>query len=143
MDQVAMMWIDGVLLSSPVAKTLGLELLHAEVDHVRLRLPFDSGLTTVGNTVHGGVIATVVDVAGAAASASGIREQDEATGGVTADLSIAYLRPAVGSHLEATAEVTERTRTQTQTSVEVRDAEGQLVATGLVNSRIFHQRRAG
>lgn len=143
MDQTATAWLDGVLLGSPVAKSLGLELLHAEAGHVRIRLPFSSALTTIGSIVHGGVIATLVDVAGAAASASTVTEDDGATGGATAELSVTYLAPAEGSDLEATAEVTERTRATTHTAVAVRDSSDRLVATGLVSSRIFHGRRQG
>lgn len=136
MDPLARQWIDGVIAGSPVAKALGVEITDAEVDSVSVRLPFDDQLTTVPDTVHGGVIATLVDIAGAACSASGVRADDGATGGATTHLSVTYLAPGRGD-LEAFAAVVHRTRSTTQTEVAVRDADGRLVATGQVSSRIF------
>ena len=60
-----------------------------------------------------------------------------ATGGATSHLSVTYLAPGRGD-LEAFAAVVHRTRSTTQTEVAVRDADGRLVATGQVSSRIFH-----
>lgn len=137
MDPLARQWIDGVVAGSPAAKALGVEITDAEVDSVSVRLPFDDQLTTVPDTVHGGVIATLIDIAGAACSASGVTAGDSATGGATTHLSVTYLAPGRGD-LEAFAAVVHRTRSTTQTEVAVRDADGRLVATGQVSSRIFH-----
>lgn len=136
MDERARWWIDEVLAKSPVAKTLGIEVVSAEAERVVLGLPFDPANTTVGDTVHGGVIATLVDVAGASASASGITG-DDATGGATSQMSLSYLASADGCDLVAEATVVHRTRTQTLTDVLVRDDQDRLVAKGTVTSRIF------
>ena len=108
-----------------------------EVDCVSLRMPFSDQLTTVPDTVHGGVIATLIDIAGAAASASGVTIDDGPTGGATSHLSVTYLARASGD-LSADARVVHRSRSMTQSEVTVHDAEGRLVATGQVSSRIFH-----
>lgn len=136
MDPLARQWIDGVVAGSPVAKALGVEITDAEVDSVSIRLPYDDQLTTVPDTVHGGVVATLIDIAGAACSASGVTADDGATGGATTHLSVTYLAPGRGD-LEAFGAVVHRTRSMTQTEVAVRDADGRLVATGQVSSRIF------
>lgn len=138
MDQLARQWIDGVVLGSQVAKHLGVIAAELEVDSVRIRLPFDSRHTTILDVTHGGVIATLVDIAGAAASASGLTASDHATGGATSHLSVSYLAPAVGSDLEAQATVIHRSRSATHSDVLVRDSNGSLVAKGEVTSRIFH-----
>lgn len=138
MQASARYWIDEVLVKSPFAAPLGLEVVAAETDRVLLRLPFRTDLTTVGSIVHGGAIATLVDVAGAAASASGVTG-DDVTGGVTSHLTIAYLAPADGRDIEAEAVVVHRTRSQTVSDVSVRNADGRLVAKGTVISRIFRQ----
>lgn len=136
-DPLARLWIDQVIAGSPVSAALGVEIAEIAVDEVTLRIAFADELTTVPGVIHGGVVATLVDVAGAAASASALTADDGATGGATAHLTISYLAPA-GSDLTARAKVVHRTRSGTQSQVEVRDAEDRLVATGQVSSRIFH-----
>ncbi|GLS32952.1 uncharacterized domain 1-containing protein [Mesorhizobium albiziae] len=138
MQKAARYWIDEILIKSPFAKPLGIEVVDAEPERVTLRLPFRTDLATVGNIVHGGAIATLIDVAGAAASASGIAG-DDTVGGATTHLNVAYLAPAEGRDIAAEAVVAHRTRSQTVTDVSVRDCEGALIAKGTVTSRIFRR----
>lgn len=130
-------WIDHVIAASPVGRSLGVQVVSAEVDCVRMRIAFDEDLTTVPGTIHGGVVATLIDIAGAASSASGLTPEDGATGGATSHLSVTYLAPAQGD-LEAVATVVHRSRSMTQSEVAVRTIGGDLVAVGQVSSRIFH-----
>lgn len=136
-DAQARFFIDAVIAGSPVAKSLGVEVASVEVDRVHLRMAFDDDLTTVPTVIHGGVVATLIDIAGAAASASGLTPDDGATGGATSHLSVAYLSPANGD-LDAVATVQHRTRSMTQSEVTVRTTDGALVAVGQITSRIFH-----
>lgn len=136
-DPQARFFIDAVIAGSPVAKALGIDVTTAEVDRVVVRIGFDDDLTTVPTVIHGGVVATLIDIAGAAASASGLTPDDAATGGATSHLAVTYLAPAQGD-LEAVATVQHRTRSATQTEVSVRAAGGSLVAVGQMTSRIFH-----
>lgn len=138
MHMIARGWIEDVLARSPFATLLGIELVQAETDRVVMRLPFRPQLTTVGSVVHGGVIASLIDVTGAAASASGLAD-GEAVGGATANLTIAYLAAGDGRELTAEALVIQRGRSQTVSDVVVRDDTGQLVAKGMVTSRIFRR----
>ncbi|GAA1520405.1 PaaI family thioesterase [Nocardioides humi] len=137
MHPLARSWIDDVLAGSPVARALGIEVLDARPEEVRLGLAFRDDLTTVPGVLHGGVVATLVDVAGAAASASGLTTDDGATGGATTQLDISYVAAATGD-LTATASVLSRTRSTTHSQVVVHDAGRQVVATAQVTSRIFH-----
>lgn len=137
LDPLAHQWIDGVLAASAIARHLGIVVLDADVDELRLGLRFRDDLVTVPGVLHGGVVATLIDIAGAAASASGLTTEDGATGGATTHLNIAYLAVA-GSDLIATARVVQRTRTGTHTEVAVHDAHHTLVATASVTSRVFH-----
>ncbi|KAB2809115.1 PaaI family thioesterase [Pimelobacter simplex] len=141
MHPLARTWIDDVLAGSPVARSLGIEVLDARPEEVRLGLAFRDDLTTVPGVLHGGVIATVMDVAGAAASASGLTDRDDATGGATTQLDISYVSAGTGD-LVATATVLDRTRSTTHSHVVVRGADGRLVATAQVTSRIFRRSRA-
>ena len=136
-DPGARAWIDLVIAGSPVAKSLGVEIVAAEVDCVRVRIRFADEITTVPGVIHGGVVSALIDIAGAAGSASGLTAEDNATGGATSHLSVTYLAPATGD-LEAVATVVHRSRSMTQSEVAVRAVGGDLVAVGQVSSRIFH-----
>jgi uncharacterized protein (TIGR00369 family) len=124
-----------VLMGSALAQRLGIILDTLHPDRVVLRMPFRADNVTVGSIVHGGAIATLIDVAGAAASASGAPL--EVKGGATTTLTVSYLAPADGVDLTAEARVIQRGRSQTVSDVEVRDPAGRLVAKGLVTSRLF------
>jgi uncharacterized protein (TIGR00369 family) len=124
-----------VLMGSALAQRLGIALDTLEPDRVVLRMPFRADNVTVGSIVHGGAIATLIDVAGAAASASGAPKGVK--GGATSTLTVSYLAPADGVDLSAEARVIQRGRSQTVSDVEVCDPAGRLVAKGLVTSRLF------
>jgi len=124
-----------VLIGSVLAQRLGIALDAIEPDRVVLRMPFRADNVTVGSIVHGGAIATLIDVAGAAASVSGA--PNEVKGGATSTLAVSYLAPADGVDLSAEARVIQRGRSQTVSDVEVRDPAGRLLAKGLVTSRLF------
>ena len=128
-------WITDVLLGSPVARTLGVELKSADPDRVVLALPFRAGNVTLARIVHGGAIATLIDIAGAAASASGA-DGALVRGGATASLTVHYLAPADGVDLEAEAVVVRRGRRQTVSDITVRSGTA-IVAKALLTSTIF------
>jgi uncharacterized protein (TIGR00369 family) len=137
MDTLVRQFVEAVTVGSPVARSMGVELTSLEVDVVTLRLPYADDLATTPGIVHGGVIAALIDIAGATCSASGIAPDDGATGGATSHLSVTYLAPT-RSDMCAEARTVHRSRSTTQTEVRVRDVDGRLVATGQVSSRIFH-----
>ncbi|QEZ46727.1 PaaI family thioesterase [Cupriavidus oxalaticus] len=131
--------IDNILLGSPVARALGVRLAGLAPEHIELEMPFLPTNVTHGSTVHGGVIATLIDIAGAAAAASGANA-DEVKGGATSSLSIQYLAPAQGAALRAVAAVVRRGRRQVATEVSVYAEtanEGVLVAKALMSSAMF------
>ncbi|MBB2916846.1 PaaI family thioesterase [Cupriavidus alkaliphilus] len=131
--------VDNVLLGSPVARALGVRLASLAPDHVELEMPFLPTNVTHGSIVHGGVIATLIDIAGAAAAASGA-SADDVKGGATGSLSIQYLAPAQGAALRAVASVARRGRRQVVTDVSVyaeAPDEGVLVARALMSSAMF------
>ena len=136
MHSLAQHWIENVVLKAPVAQALGISLRSAAVDQVTLAMPFSEELTTIPGVLHGGVVATLIDIAGATASASGLSSDDGVSGGATANLTVNYLAPA-SADLIAAATVVHRTRSATLTEVRVTNPQGKLVATGQVNSRLF------
>ena len=102
---------------------------------MRLRLPFRPQLTTVGDMVHGGAIATLVDVAATAASWATPAASLEARGS-TVGFSLSYLAPGRGCDLVADARVVQRGKTLCVCEVEVVDAAGRAVARSLVTYRL-------
>jgi uncharacterized protein (TIGR00369 family) len=127
--------IDAVLIRSPVARGLGIALAEIARDRVVLRLPFSADNITVGTIVHGGVIATLIDTAAAAASVSGLAVAPK--GAATSNLTITYLAPADGCDLTAEATVLRRGKRQTVEEVTVYDDAGTMIAKGLVTSQLF------
>ena len=127
--------IDAVLIGSPVARGLGIALAEISRDRIVLRLPFSADNITVGTIVHGGVIATLIDTAAAAASVSGLSVAPK--GAATSSLTITYLAPADGSDLTAEAIVLRRGKRQSVEEVTVFDDAGTVIAKGLVTSQLF------
>jgi uncharacterized protein (TIGR00369 family) len=74
---------------------------------------------------HGGVIATLIDLAGHAAVAVKIGKMAP-----TIDLRIDYLRPSIGESIVARARLLKLGRMLARVDIEVTDTQGRLVAVG-------------
>jgi uncharacterized protein (TIGR00369 family) len=135
-DTAMAQFVDKILISSPVAKKLGVQMRSIEPERVVLFLPYDASNITVGSMVHGGVIATLIDIAGAAGSASGA-DSSKTTRGATTSLVVNYLNAANGVDLEAEATVIKRGRDMTVTEIAVRGPDNTLIATGTVTSKLW------
>jgi len=127
--------MDEVTLGSPVARALGITLVSASPERTILRMPFQPANITFEDAVHGGVIATFIDIAAAAGFVAGA--PDDMAGGVTSNMSISYLSAARGVDLLAEAHVLRRGKRQIATDVTVTDPSGRLIAKGLVTNRSF------
>ena len=127
--------LERITMGSPVARGLGLDLVQAEPDLTILRLPFRPQNITFEDVVHGGTIATLIDIAAAAAFVAGATR--EMTGGVTSNMFISYLSPARGCDLFAEARPLKRGGSQTTCEVTVLDPDGTLIAKGTATSRGF------
>ena len=126
--------IERFLPSSPFPGKLGLELVELGEDRAELRLPFDPANATMGDVVHGGAIATLIDTAGMAAAWSD-EEAPRSLGGATSTISVDYLAPASGTDLTAVATVARRAKRLCFVTVEVLDPERRAIATGAVVHR--------
>jgi len=78
--------------------------------------------------VHGGVVATLVDMALVTATVTMMRQGEEMRG--TAELNVSFLRPAVGEELIASCEILKKGRSLAVGDVEVRNEHDVLVAKG-------------
>jgi uncharacterized protein (TIGR00369 family) len=115
--------------ASPFAKELGIELVDLRPDHAELRLPYAPRLTTMGDVVHGGAIAALLDTAGMAAAWSD-DFVPERMAGSTVSMTVAFAAAAVASDLTAHASVVRRRRTLCFCEVTITDAAGEVVAHG-------------
>jgi len=115
--------------ASPLVKHLGIQLQKLEPDHAELRLPYKDEIATMGDVVHGGAIASLIDTAGMAAAWADDVEPD-ALAGATVSLTVDYVAAARGQDLLATATVARRGRSLAFTDVRVTEPGGRLVAKG-------------
>ena len=85
--------VRGMIVGSPLASLLGITAEAIEPDRVRLCLPYRAEVTTAGDVVHGGAIASLIDVAATAAAWS---TADLAHGarGTTVGLTVSFLTAA-------------------------------------------------
>jgi uncharacterized protein (TIGR00369 family) len=124
-----------LLPASPYVKHLGMQLLSLEKDRATLSLPFADELITVGTTVHGGAIASLIDMAATVAAWAGA-EVTASTRGATVALTVHYLAAAQKEDIQATARVLRRGRSLVYLDVEVQGASGALVAKGMVTYKL-------
>lgn len=116
---------------NPFHQYLGLTLAETAPDFARLRLlKTDTTPTGIGGSVNGGVIATMIDMAGVSAVFTNLRKDDTPAG--TADLQVTYLRQAHGEWVDAIATVIKRGRQLCTVEVSIEDDEGRLCARGRV-----------
>jgi uncharacterized protein (TIGR00369 family) len=127
--------LDRLIAKSPYGVLLGLELVHAEENLVRLRLPYRDAVTTLGDTVHGGAISALVDSAATASFWSSSKIGAGARG-TTIGFSINFLSAGRGKDLVATARVRRRGREISTGEVTVCDSEGKEIAVALVTYKL-------
>jgi len=120
---------------SPLVAHLGMRLESIGTDEAVLVLPFRPELATLGDTVHGGAIASLIDTAGMAATWADDFEPESMTG-ATVTLNVNYLAAANGQDLTAHALVTRRGRSMVFSEVRVTEPDGRLVATGSIVQRL-------
>ena len=123
-------------------QTLGLRVESAR--HPQPRMRFDMRPELIGHfqhgRLHGGVISAALDAMGGFALmvAIGDKHADETAAQIlhrfskmgTIDLRIDYLRPGVGAHFTATAEVTRLGGRIGSTQMRLANDQGTLIATG-------------
>ena len=132
-DQVRL--IEGLIVDSPYGRLLGIVTEEVAEDRVRVRLPFRSAVTTVGEMVHGGAIASLVDVAATAAGWA-TPAATPGTRGTTVGFSLSFLAASLASDLVAEARVVKRGGTLQVIEVGVSDASGRETARALVTYKL-------
>ncbi len=115
--------------NNPFHRSLGITLLERSAGYGRIMLTRNENTPTgIGGSVHGGVLASMVDIAMLVAMFAEMREGEVPAG--TAELSISYLRQAQGAHIYATARVIKRGRQLSAVEVDITDDDNRLCARG-------------
>lgn len=134
-DVTGIQVMEGFLPNSPFVRHLGIELVDLQDGQAELALPFRDEVVTIGEVVHGGAIATLIDTAAMAAAWAGAEVPDELRGSTVA-LSVNYLAPADGQDVTASARVVRRGRRLVSVHVDVHAQDGTHVAVAIVTYQI-------
>jgi uncharacterized protein (TIGR00369 family) len=120
---------------TPFLKGLGVVFDHYEPDDVVLRVPFREDLTNDGTYYHGGVVASALDTAGAAAAWSN-HDFDKGVRAATISMSVQYVGACKKSDLLCHARTVRRGKELTFTEITATDADGNVVAHAVQTYRI-------
>jgi uncharacterized protein (TIGR00369 family) len=123
------------LPTSPYVAHLGIRLVSIQPGEAVLALPFAPEIVTIGTTVHGGALASLIDTAAMVAAWSDAPVPDKIRGS-TVNLTITYLAPANHEDLQATAHVLRRGKSLVYIDIDVQGASSGAVAKGLATYKI-------
>ena len=122
----------------PLQRLLGITLVERRPGFGRICLTRTPDTPQgIGGSVHGGVLAAMVDIAMLVAVFTDLRPEQQPAG--TADLNITYLRPAHGRKVFADATVVKSGRQLAMVEVTITDDESRVCAKG----RTLYAFRAG
>ena len=117
--------LDALIALMPFAGHLGLVLDEADASRVVIRLDWAPHLCTSGGVMHGGVLMSLADTAGALVAFLGLPE-GKSTATITSTSHM--FRPVSGGTVRAVAVPVHRGRTTVTAETSVFDAEDRLVA---------------
>ncbi len=124
----------GWLENSPFVEHLGIAIDEIGAGRARLTMPYGDYLPTMGDTVHGGAISSLIDTAAATAAWAGA-EVPARPKASTVALTVNFLSPARGQGVAADARVLRR-GSITVIEVSVTGQDGTDVASALVTYRL-------
>jgi acyl-CoA thioesterase len=124
------------LVASPYGAFVGIELEAIEAGRVRLRLPARADTGNRNGSLHGGVTASLLDVAGTVAARSVALDAADAAGTSTIDLAVHFLAPAVDEAVVVDGTVTRRGREIVFVEATVTGAGGTPIARSIGAVRI-------
>ena len=127
--------IADLMPKTPFLGGLGIVFDRYDPDEVTIRLPFRTDLTNDGTYYHGGVVASVVDTAGAAAAWSN-HDFTKGTRASTISMSLQYVGACKKSDLLCHARTVRRGKELIFTEITATDADGAVVAHAVQTYRI-------
>jgi uncharacterized protein (TIGR00369 family) len=117
-----------ILNASPVYRLLHMRVVHAAGGRSRIELAVGEDHKNLYGTVHGGLLATLMDSACGAALGTRLQPGENM---VTLDLRVNYLLPVRSGPLTAEGEIVHRGRNTGVAEASLRDESGRLVARGM------------
>jgi uncharacterized protein (TIGR00369 family) len=108
----------------PIGRYFGMTLSFDDDGQAVVELPYNPNLDHTLGSIHGGVYATMLDVAGWFTAAA---TRDEACWIATSELSIHLLRPATRTSLRAVGRMLKSGKRQDVAEMHLYDGEGHLV----------------
>ena len=127
--------IADIMPKTPYIGGLGIVFDKYEPDDVTLRLPFREDLTNDGTVYHGGVVAAVIDTAGAAAAWSN-HDFERGAKASTVSMTVNYVGACRKSDLLCHARTVRRARELIFLEITATDADGRVVASAIQTYRI-------
>ncbi|MBI2169442.1 MAG: PaaI family thioesterase [Actinobacteria bacterium] len=113
---------------TPLHKLLDFEFLQIDDELVVVEMPVTAGALNSGGNLHGGAIATLVDVAAGTAAAHNSAFVPGENTIVTADMHVRYLGRAKGTRVRAEAQVMRAGRQLVVVECRVLDEDGRIIA---------------
>jgi uncharacterized protein (TIGR00369 family) len=127
---------------SPLHRFLGFRATHIDLDKCVLEMPIDPNAFGGTGNLHGGALATLIDVCSAMAASRANPFDFETHSLVTADLHVRYLgRPSGGDAVRAEARVVRAGRMLMVVETRVLDVNDKVIATGDFSSMLVPRRR--
>src|SRR5688500_29306 len=127
--------IRDLMPTPPFIKGMGMVIERYDPDEVTLRVPFRADLTNDGTYYHGGVVASAIDTAGAAAAWSN-HDFTKGNRASTIAMSVQYVGACKKSDLLCHARTVRRGKELTFTEITATDADGAVVAHAVQTYRI-------
>jgi len=128
-----------VIELTPFMKHLGMEFLEAEEGYAKIALRFRKENTTMGDALHGGAIASLLDTTGAMAAWTTAEIATPRYFGSTVGVNVNYLSGAIGEDIFAEGRVLKRGKEIIYSDVRVTNGAGKLLAQGTVVYRIVER----
>jgi uncharacterized protein (TIGR00369 family) len=117
---------------NPFHQLIGVQTEEQRPGYARVRLPSSERVMGgVAGSFHGGVLSALADIACLAAMQTVFDDKARAAG--TAELSISFLRPALGDHVIAEARVLKKGRTLAVLDIDISGPDGKMVAKSRVS----------
>lgn len=126
------------MISGPIWGHLGVKLIHGKDGNAELQYLPKKEHTQFHGTVHGGILATLMDM-GMSISVNSLLEEDEYT--VTAEMKVNYLSPAYDSLITSKSEVIKRGRNLSLCKVELYNEQNKLLCFGVGTFYLFKEKR--
>lgn len=118
-------------LNEPYCRFLGARAIGVEPGLVRLELPYREEISNPGRQVNGGVMSSMLAIAGRAAALS-VCELAAASSAASAEINVTYLSSAVGEGMAATGEVLRRGKELTHVRCTLESAAKKPLAAAMV-----------